>query len=35
LSEEQKDRMAFVSVVMFRGLRDVLEHRDDFEEDED
>jgi hypothetical protein len=35
LSEEQKNRVAFVSVVMLRGLHDVLEQRDDFEEDED
>jgi hypothetical protein len=35
LSEDQKKRMAFVSYVAMRGMRDVIEHRADTEDDDD
>lgn len=35
LSEDQKKRMAFVSYVAMRGMRDVIEHRADAEDDDD
>ena len=35
LSQDQKKRMAFVSVVALRGLRDTVEQRHDSEDDDD
>jgi hypothetical protein len=35
LSDDQKRRMAFVTVVGFRGIRDTIEHRMESEDDED
>ena len=35
LSEDQKKRMAFVSIVALRGMRDVIEHRGESEDDDD
>ena len=35
LSQDQKRRMAFVSMVALRGMRDAIEHRSEFEDDDD
>jgi hypothetical protein len=35
LSQDQKRRMAFVTVVGFRGIRDTIEHHVESEDDED
>jgi hypothetical protein len=35
LSEDQKRRMAFVTVVSARGIRDTIEHRMDSQDDDD
>ena len=35
LSEDQKKRMAFVTVVGFRGIRDTIEHHMESDDDED
>jgi uncharacterized ferritin-like protein (DUF455 family) len=35
LSEDQKKRMAFVTVVVARGLRETIEHHIDSEEDDE
>jgi hypothetical protein len=35
LSQDQKKRMAFLSSVALRGMRDAIEHRNDSEEDDD
>jgi Spy/CpxP family protein refolding chaperone len=35
LSEDQKKRMSFVSYVVMRGMRDVIEHRLEPEDDDD
>jgi Spy/CpxP family protein refolding chaperone len=35
LSEDQKKRMAFVSYVAMRGMRDVIEHHTETEDDDD
>jgi len=35
LSEDQKKRMAFVTVVSARGIRDTIEHRMDSQDDDD
>ena len=35
LSEDQKKRMAFVTVVAARGIRDTIEHRIESEDDDD
>lgn len=35
LSEDQKKRMAFVTVVTARGIRDTIEHRMDSEDDDE
>jgi hypothetical protein len=35
LSEDQKKRMAFVSYVTARGMRDVIEHRSETDNDDD
>ncbi len=35
LSEDQKKRMAFVTAVAARGIRDTIEHRTDSEDDDD
>lgn len=35
LSQDQKKRMAYVSLVALRGMRDAIEHRNDSEDDDD
>jgi hypothetical protein len=35
LSQDQKKRMAFVTMVGARAMRDVIEHRGDYEDDDD
>ncbi len=35
LSQDQKRRMAFVSMVALRGMRDAIEHRGEHEDDDD
>ena len=35
LSQDQKRRMAFVSYVAMRGMRDVIEHHGDAEDDDE
>jgi hypothetical protein len=35
LTEDQKKRMAFVSLVAMRGMRDMIEHHGEAEEDDD
>jgi hypothetical protein len=35
LSQDQKRRMAFVSMVALRGMRDAIEHRNENEDDDD
>ena len=35
LSQDQKKRMAFLSSVALRGMRDAIEHRNDSEEGDD
>ena len=35
LSQDQKKRMAFVTIVGVRAIRDVIEHRNDYEEEDE